>query len=119
MPPCDLSDLLPPNLDPARSKSDGMLFPPAPSEVRLVWKVRLPEDYRLLAGEDRRIRLEGGSLLIERTAHTDLVEVTCGFGWDGRPVLPDDYAEYRELVLDLLDRRLKRLVFAEEAASPE
>jgi hypothetical protein len=119
MPLCDMGDLLPPALNPAHSETDGVLFPPAPASVRLAWQIRLPEGYTLLPGREREIKLEGGSLSVKRTVDADLIELGYHFEWDGRPVLPGAYAKYRELILDVSDGRLTRLVLAEEEEPEE
>ncbi len=119
MPPCDMGDLLPHALNLAHSETDGILFPPAPATVNLVWQVRLPEGYTLLPGWDRVVMMEGGSLSVERTVTADLVELAYRFQWDGRPVPPEAYAKYRELILDVSDGRLTRLVLAEEEEPEE
>jgi len=114
MPPCDMDDLLPHGLNLTRSETDGVLFPPAPARIHLVWKVRLPEGYGLLPGWDRQMKSEGGSLCVKRTVKVDLVELTYDFQWDGRPIYAEYYGKYRELMLDASDRRLTRLVLSKD-----
>jgi len=114
VPPMDMDGLLPNGLNLVRSATDGVLFPPAPASAGMVWKIRMPEGYTLLPGLDRETVLQGGSLSIKRTQDADLVELGYHFNWDGRPVEPAGYGDYRALLLDATDRRLTTLVLTEE-----
>jgi hypothetical protein len=114
MPPCDMQDLLPPHLNLVHSEIDGVLFSPAPVTVDVIWRVRVPEGFTSLPGESRSLEMEGGSLAVGRTHSGRMLKVEYRFELDGRAIHPEAYAAYRGMVLDALDRRLTRLVLAEE-----
>jgi hypothetical protein len=113
-PPCDLESLFPTDFNKAHSRTDGVLFFPAPVLVHLSWKVRLPDDVVLLPAEDRETASDGGAIAVRWTKKGRLVEVDYRLEWDGRAIEPGAYPRFRMMALDALDPSFTRAVLAEK-----
>jgi hypothetical protein len=113
LPPAGISDLLPGGLVLAQSQVDGILFPPAPAAVNLAWKLRLPEDLRLLSGPTSHMESEGAYFALTRAEGESLVAIDYKLHCDGRAITPEAYPGYRRLLFEASDPRFTRVVFAE------
>jgi hypothetical protein len=111
--PVEIGALLPEGMDLAHSETDGMLFPMAPVNVYLDWKLRPPEGLTLVPGPSLEMIWEDASLAVRRSEEASMIETVYELNWGGRPVVPEEYAGYRNLLLEATDSRLTRVVFGE------
>jgi hypothetical protein len=114
LPPPATEALLPDGLDMARSTTDGALFFPARAVAEIEWRVTLPEGWELLPGPTVHMSWEDGNLDSKRYELTSGIKVVYLLNLGGKPILPDEYAGFRDLFLEATDPRLLRLVFSEE-----
>jgi len=112
--PFPLTQLKPEGLNLAQSRCRARLFPAGPLDARLLWRLRLPKDGRIVAQEGASAEFRTARLSVQRGGEGERAELDYRLSWEGSPIEPAEYSGYRSFLLAALDPSMTRFVVALE-----